>query len=117
MEDMETETSTALVQNDDPDSIKHKGCKLMVFRDIFTYTMQTYLSIFDIPTYLAIFLATQINNPGYLPRPTPTYLPTYPPTHLPTDLPTHTPTYPLTYLSTHLPIHPPTYQPTYLYSQ
>ncbi len=37
MEDMETETSTALVQNDDPDSIKHKGCKLMVFRDIFTY--------------------------------------------------------------------------------
>ncbi len=35
MEDTETETSTALVQNDDPDSIKHKGCKLMVFRDIY----------------------------------------------------------------------------------
>ena len=27
LEDMNTETSTALVQNDDPDYIKHKGCE------------------------------------------------------------------------------------------
>ena len=32
MEDMDTETSTALeLQNDDPDSLKHKGCKLIVY--------------------------------------------------------------------------------------
>ena len=44
MEDMNTETSTALVQNDanDPESIEHKGCK---FVQLFCYTRNVLATI------------------------------------------------------------------------
>jgi hypothetical protein len=40
MEDMDTETSTALeLQNDDPDSLKHKGCKLIVYVNYINFSI------------------------------------------------------------------------------
>jgi hypothetical protein len=46
MEDMNTETSMALVEND-PDSIKNKGCKFMMERSL----DNIHTSIYP-PTYL-----------------------------------------------------------------
>jgi hypothetical protein len=63
MEDMNTETSMALVQND-PDSIKNKGCKFMIVleRSLNNIYKHIYSSIY-LPGYLPTYHLLQSAYP------------------------------------------------------
>ena len=51
MEDAESETSTALEQNDE--YLKNKGCESIVSLNVHAYILRSRLS-FHIPTYLPV---------------------------------------------------------------